>query len=621
MSNALRSAQNSKVMYLIMGLLMLGLTGFGLGGFTGGTVKSIGSVGEEEIPAGTYARAYQGAISQLSSRAGRNLSPAEIEQFGIGASVLEAVIGMAAVDNEARQIGLSVGDEIIRAQILANPNFQGIDGKFDQAAYEYYLDRQLNVTPKEFDDLLRKENARSLIQAAVSSGYGNSTTIAATLIGYTQESRDFEWAWITELNLKAPLGKPTQSELMEFYEDNPERYRSLRSYNVSYAWLSPDMLLDSVPVSDEELRESYKLQDDRFNRPEQRSVERLVFPTRADAQDARDRLDAQLVTFEQLVAERGLALEDVDLGDIRKSDVSPDAAKAIFADSNLGIVGPVESSLGPALFRINAVMAEDNTPFEDVRDELRAELAGEAARREISAMVTEIDDLLAGGAEIEDLGRETAMQTGTIDFDANSTGGLTGYAPFREAVLNTKPGDFPELVDLDDGGVFALRVNKINEPALIPFEEVKTRVANDWKQDRTLKALKEIADEMQPKLAAGESLTALGLAPNSETDARRDSFFQGMPPQTMQEVFKLAPGEVTAIDGPNGVLLVRLSAINAFDPDAEENKAGVAQLAAALNGQIGADAFDLYAAALRQRAGVNLNQAAINSINSQIATR
>ncbi len=622
MSTPLRSdKKNSKFMMVIMGLLMLGLTGFGIGGFGGGNLQSIGTVGAESIPVDTYARAYRNAINQLSNRAGRNLSPVEVEQYGIGDTVLDAVIGLAAIDNEANQLGLSVGDDIVRAQILANPNFQGLTGSFDKASYEFYLDRQLGITPKAFDDLLRKENARAILEGSISGGISSSDVIPKSLVAYVQETRDFDWAWVTELQLAAPIEKGTDAQLKSYYDKNTEQYQSLRSHNVTYAWLSPDMLLDQVDVDDAQLRESYELQNDRFNKAEQRAVERIVFGTLEEAQDARDSLDALTMTFAQLVTERGLALADVDLGDVEAKDLSSAAAKVIFAEEKLGIMGPVESSLGPALFRVNAVLAADNTPFEEARDRLKTELAGEGARRLVSDMIAEIDDLLVAGATVSDLGKESAMQTGTIDFNAESTGGLNGYSAFRKAILTAKESDFPEIVDLADGGIFALKVNKVTEPTAIPFDEVKTRVATDWRQAEVLAQLQKLAAEYKIKLEEGADFADFSLAPNSETEARRDSFFAGMPQTTMIDVFALDIGKVAALDSPNGVLLARLTGTNAFDPATEQNKTLLTQLGNSLDAQIGADMLALYTVALRDAAGVSLNQTAINSINAQIATR
>jgi len=622
MSNALRSdKKNSKFMMVVMGLLMLGLTGFGIGGFGGGNLQSIGTVGDESIGVNTYYRAYRNAINQLSNRAGRNLSPIEIEQFGISASVLDAVIGVAAIDNEATQMGISVGDNIVRQQILENPNFQGLTGSFDKESYEFYLDRQLNLTPKQFDTMLRKENARSILEGSITSGITSSDAIPVALMSYVQETRDFDWAWVTDTQLSAPIPAPTDAQLQDYYNANTDKYQSLRSHNVTYAWLSPDMLLEQVKVDEAELRESYDFQSDRFNKPEQRAVERIVFGSQKEAKDALDSLDALIITFEQLVTERGLTLADVDLGDVEAKDLSATAAKLIFANEEVGVVGPVESSLGPALFRVNAVLAADSTSFEDARAELTTELAGEGARRLVSDSVNDIDDLLAGGASVTDLGLETQMQTGTIDFTAESTGGLNGYNEFRQAILTAKSGDFPEVVDLSDGGVFAVEVNKVTEPATIAFAEVKTRVASDWKQSETLAQLQTVAQGFKAKLEKDSSFEDLGLTAVSETDARRDSFFQSLPPAVIVDVFALKTGGVLTLEGPNGVLLARLASVNAFDAASAENTTAVTQLTNSLSAQIGADVLELYTAALRGTAGVTLNQTAITSINAQIATQ
>ena len=58
-----------------------------------------------------------------------------------------------------------------------------------------------------------------------------------------------------------------------------------------------------------------------------------------------------------------LTLDDIDLGDVSKSDLGA-AGEAVFALASPGIVGPFMSDLGPALFRMNAVLAAQNTTFD-----------------------------------------------------------------------------------------------------------------------------------------------------------------------------------------------------------------------------------------------------------------
>ena len=82
--------------------------------------------------------------------------------------------------------------------------------------------------------------------------------------------------------------------------------------------------------------------------------------------------------FETLVQDRGLSLTDIDLGDVSKIDLA-EAGDAVFALTEPGVVGPLTSTLGPALFRMNAILPAQNITLAEVRDTLKAELQTKAA--------------------------------------------------------------------------------------------------------------------------------------------------------------------------------------------------------------------------------------------------
>ena len=112
MLNNMRGGSQSKSMWVIMGLLMFGLTfGFGLDSFRGANVTIIGSVGDEEIEVNVYGRAYQNAFQRLSQQLGRAPTFEELRGFDLQNKVLDLVSAQAALDNEAATIGLSVGDK------------------------------------------------------------------------------------------------------------------------------------------------------------------------------------------------------------------------------------------------------------------------------------------------------------------------------------------------------------------------------------------------------------------------------------------------------------------------------------------------------------------------------
>jgi len=90
------------------------------------------------------------------------------------------------------------------------------------------------------------------------------------------------------------------------------------------------MIQDSLTVDEASLRTLYDERINEFVRPERRLVERLVYLDQDAADAAAARLAADEVDFDALVAERGLSLADIDMGDVLPSDLGA-AADAVCA--------------------------------------------------------------------------------------------------------------------------------------------------------------------------------------------------------------------------------------------------------------------------------------------------
>ncbi len=373
------------VVWVVLAMLIVGLAGFGATNF-GGRIRSVGHVGDTEIPVTAYARALQEELRALEQQTGRSFTLAEARSLGVDRAVLQRVVAQAALSEEVRRLGLSVGDEQVRREIVGIPAFQGVDGTFDRQAYEFSLDRA-GLSVAEFEQQVRAEAARGLLQAAVSGGVVTPDVYVDTLYGFARETRDFTWARLTRDDLQTEIPDPTPDELATFHDENEALFTLPEGRVFTYVWLTPDMLLDQVQVDEDALRQLYDERRDEYVMPERRLVERLVFADADAAQAAADAIAAGETDFEKLVAERDLTLDDVDLGEVSRQDLGP-AADTVFALDEPGVAGPAETSLGPALFRVNAVLAAQETPFEAVRDELVAELSADRAQRQIDDMPT-----------------------------------------------------------------------------------------------------------------------------------------------------------------------------------------------------------------------------------------
>src|SRR6056297_408516 len=600
--------------WILMGLLFIGLAGFGATSLTG-TARSVATVGDKEVSTEAYLRALRSEINAYSAQVGRAVSISEAQSLGLDRQVLAQLITARGLDNEAARIDLSVGDAVVAQQLLEVPAFQGPDGSFDREAYSFAL-RNQNLSESEFEEQLRDDTARTILQSALIAGNTLPDTYIDTLLSYTGETRDFTWARLTGSDLQTDLPEPSEADLQAYYEDNIDRYTLPEQRDITYAWITPEMIIDTVEVDEDALRAAYEDRSDQFNLPERRLVERLVFSTREAAQSALDRLQDGL-SFEALVEERGLEMADVDMGDVTR-DTLDDAAEGVFAAETGEVVGPLPSNLGPALYRVNAVLDAQTTSFEEARPDLRNELALDRARRVIETLAQSIDDELAAGATLEEIAATTEAELGQINWYPGADGDIAAYDAFREAAADLNEGDFPEVMQLGDGGVFAMRLNAIQPPAPQPLEDVIDRVRQGWDTRQQTEQLMTQAEDLAAQLSEGSSFEDLGLAPQQEFDLGRNAQISDLNPALIPAVFEMDPGDIRAVPGTGEVTLVRLDAINPVD----RSDGDVERLAQALrnqaSGSIAEDLFRAFAGEVQRRAGVEVNQSAINAVHAAI---
>lgn len=604
------------IVWIILGLLIVGLAGFGIGNF-GGSATQIGSVGNATISANAYARALQAELRAQAAEGGPYTTLAGLQSAGLDRAILDGLVARAALSHEAGEIGLSVGDEEVARQIRTSSSFQGPDGTFDRANYELMLS-QAGYSVDEYEETVRENAARSILQAAIVGGLTLPDSYTEAMVAYQTQTRSFTLARVTENDLASGLAAPTEADLQAYYDENGDRFERPELRRITYAWVTPDMILDDMDISEDALRELYEERRDQYVQPERRLLERLVFPTQEEADAARAALDAGETDFDTLVEDRGLTLDDVDLGETAPGDLSDAAAEVIFADTETEILGPLDSRFGPALFRINAVLDATEVPFEDARDDLRTELAEAAARRAIDDMLDTFDDLLAGGATLEELVEETDMTLGSIDWTEGSDSGIAAYEAFGDAAAAVAEGDFPELLQLSDGGLFALRLDEVVPPAIPPLDEITDEVAEAWRATQLRARLEQRANAILGTLAVSGSLEDQGLSLTEETRIRRQDFIPDAPPTLVAQVFQLdAPGDMVVIPGARAAYIARLDEIHAGERGSPEVQALEGLFARQAGNAFAGDVFEAFGQALEAEIGISLDPGVINAIHAQ----
>ncbi|QIR86267.1 peptidylprolyl isomerase [Paracoccus sp. AK26] len=613
----MRTHGKSTIVWVLMGLMVLGLGGFGVTSFSGGST-SIGSVGDTTITADDYARALRNQMNAYQQQTGQPMSMAQAQAMGLPQAVQSQLVTAAALEEQARRIGVAVGDEKVRQTILEAPAFRGPTGSFDRAAYAEVLRRE-NLSEAEFEREVRTDEARLLIQRAVAGGVSAPEAAVETTAKWILERRDVSWRELTADMLPAPVAEPDEETLKAWHSANADRFTAPELRKITYVWLTPEILAPEVQLDEAALRAAYDANIDEYQRPERRLVSRLVFPSAEEAEAAKAQIDAGTAPFESFVIQRGLQPEDAELGEVAQADLGA-AGEAVFGLEQPGVVGPLQTDLGPALFSVHAILDPVNIPFEEAQQDLRAEAALDRAARTIEDRMAEYEDLLAGGATLEQVAEETELQLGTIEWSAGATpeeGSIAGYQAFRDRAAEATEADFPELASLDDGGVFALRLDEIVPPTLRPFEEVRDEVEADWRRAETHRQLLALAAEQRLTTEAAEGQPAPEWT--EVKDITRDGWIENAPADAVARAFAMAePGEIEIVDADNRVILLRLDAVDQADLAGEDAQRITDAVGDRLEQSLQSDLFDYYARAVQREAGISLDQSAINAINAQV---
>lgn len=594
--------------WILMGMLIVGLAGFGAVNFTSSS-SSVAQVGDEEVSIGNYVRELQREQRALQAQTGQAVSMSQMTAFGMDRMVLGRLISLAALDHEAKKLGLSIGDENLIEELSSIDAFQSVSGEFDRDAYRFAL-RNAGLTEKEFEEDLRREAARTMVQGAVLSGTKMPETLTETLTGFIGARRSFSFVQLNAADIVLTTEVPSDEDLQAFYEANQNQFMLPETKVITYAALRPSMLMDEVEIDETALQQLFEDRSEQYQVPERRLVERLVFADQEAAASAKAQLETGGATFESVVEARGLTLQDVDMGDVTMGDLGA-AGTDVFAAEVGTVAGPLTSDLGPALYRVNGRLEAQITTFDQAEPELREELASGRARRLVEAQAEDIDDMLAGGATLEELATESGLELVQINWTEESSEGIAAYEGFRTAAAAVTADDFPEVNFLDDGSLFALRLDEVLPERPEPFAEAKDKVLAAWQADRLANALKAQGEELLAQAEAQDNF-AEGAEVKTETGLTRTAYIDTVPAELVTGVFDMELGEFRLVQDANSAVVVRLDAI--LPPEQSDDMTLLTQaLQAQLDQSLAEELFQAYVQDVQARAEPRVDQQALNA--------
>ncbi|MEQ9348975.1 MAG: peptidyl-prolyl cis-trans isomerase, partial [Alphaproteobacteria bacterium] len=432
--------------------------------------------------------------------------------FGLQDVALNRLINRALLDQTTADLGIAVSDSVVAGRIRSDPTFARGE-VFDPVLFQQFLQFSLGMSEDAFVEELRADLARSYVESAIASGGRPPADLAEKLFAHRFEARSLDWLTVATAAMPDP-GSPSPGDLEAFYQNNSARYARPVTRQVTWLHIDPNVLADRIIIPPDEIRAAYEAASGRYIQPEQRRLSQIVLSDEATAREVAARVAA------------GVSLADAapdsaapaDLGWVGRGDLPTELSDAAFAGDAGSVAGPVESAFGWHVIQVNDVEPGRITPFEEAQAEIGRILAHDRAVEQAITMIEQVEDALAGGASLEQVATDIGLATdglAAIDPDGrDGDGNPLDVPPVREFVAEVfaeQPGETSAALDTADGGFVVFRVGSETPATTRPLADVRTAVADAWRQRQRLAAASDLADTIVAAAAGGRSLSTLAL--------------------------------------------------------------------------------------------------------------
>jgi peptidyl-prolyl cis-trans isomerase D len=612
------------IMAVVMGVLIISFGVWGIADiFRGFGQSTLAKVGHTEISTEQFRQLYTDRLQQIGRQFGRPLTMDQARAFGIDRQVLQQTIAEAALDEEARRLGLGQSDAETMRLIFSDPNFKGTNGAFDPARFEATI-RQAGFTEQRYIADQRRVSLRRQIAGTISAGLEPPKVMIEALSRYQNEQRSIDYVKLDAAQA-GTIDPPSPETLAGYFDDHKIQFRAPEYRKIAFVAITPEDIGKWSEVSDEDAKKLFEQRRDKLGTPEKREVSQIVFPNAEEALAARNRITSG-TSFDDIAKERGLNASDVDLGLITKSEIiDPAIAEAAFTLPSGDVSQPVQGRFGSVLVKIGKIEPGVEPAYESFAANLKKEIAIERARKSVADLRDKMEDERGGGASVIEAAQKLGLTAVTVDAVDRSgrlpNGQLATNIPRGLDVVsqafNSDVGVDNDAISFNGGYVWydVLGITPSRERSL---DEVKDQVEAKWRDDQITSRLRTKATEMVQKLDQGGNLAdeakAAGLKVETAAGFRRDASLPGVPASAIAAAFRTVKDGSGQTPGAGAGEWIVFRVTDVTVPPVDLASDDIKKLKESLRSSMTDEQIGQYVTKLETEIGTSINQAAFAQV-------
>jgi len=620
MLSTIRGKAKSWIVKVLFGFLILAFAAWGIGDIFArrDLTDPVLTVGDRQYGREEFSRDLQRELQRFQQQ-GLELSLQQFAALGGIEQVLGRATNRLLLEQYADKLGLAVPQNVAIAGIQANPAFRGATGDFDRERFLYVL-RQNNLSEAAYVAEIQEELRQQQLLGPTFASVVAPKQLVDPLFAYLDESRSAEVVAIPDASI-TDLADPDQPTLAKYHQDHIANYQRPEYRSLVALHLTAEDFAKDVTIADDQLQAEYANRKAEFETPETRAVEQVVVQDQAKADSIVAAARSGKSFADAVLEATGGA--PVDLGDVAKNALPADIAEQTFALAADAVSAPLKSAFGIHVVRVKSVTPGTSKSFDEVKEQLRQELALAQAGDSLASVVNQLDDTLAGGAAVEDAANGmglTAQKVDAVDAEGKDrTGKDLGLNPeILQLAMTTEAGGISLVSGLSDGGYAVVQVTSLAAAEPKPLTEIADQVKSDWLAQARSAATDAKALDLVEKLKTSGDLAVLakelGLELKVTVPFKRNKGDpgNGVDATMAQALFKVKLGQAATGRGEDGAIVARLSAIEPAKPEAAKEQIDelTKQLASTLRNDLSAQ----FATALGQEIKIERNDAVINQM-------
>jgi len=581
----------------IIGIIvaLLALTGFEAIFNSSGNARNAAEVNGEEISLDELNQAVNMQRRQLMQQLGSDFDASLFDDRLMRDSALGALIDRTLLLQGARDADFAFSQAALDQLILQTPEF-AVDGVFNAARFDQVI-QQMGYTRMQFRQLLEQEMLIGQLRAGISgSGFVTDQQIER-FAQLERQTRDF--ASIT-VAADSSAVQVSDEEARQYYEANTERFRSPEQVVLEYVELNKEAYFDEVDASEEELQALYRQQIG--NLAEQRRAAHILIEvdgtSDAEAKAQLEEIAAQLAAggdFATLAKEHsddpGSANEGGDLGYAGPGVYDPAFEDALYALKEGQVSAPVRSEFGWHLIKLLGVQSPEVPGFESMKPELERELKTQQVEQRFVEVTKQLEDLAFESSDLGQPAQELGLTVKTTEpFGREGGEGIAAnrqviQAAFSDEVLMDRANS--SVIELDPDTVVAVRIKQHLEPEVQAFETVRDGIFEQLQHSKAAEQARSEGEKLLATLREGGEVEGQWQSVEAATRGQ-----DGVAPAVLQTVFRMPKpeGENSTFSGvtlaSGDYVVIRLNGVS--EPDGElsaEEKQNYRRFLASRSGQ------------------------------------